>query len=706
MSLFGALISGVSGLKSQGSAIAVVSDNISNLNTVGYKRAASAFATLVNNAAGTSSYNPGGVFSNSNQLLDQQGLLQATSSPTDMALSGGGLFVVNSSPDGNGSVLYTRAGSFTTDDLGNFINNSGFYLQGWPVDASGRLPGAPGNLNTTSSAELSSLETVNLQASTGAATATTEVDLGANLDASQTVFPGAGATIVFQGADNTSIASDVPLVPVPGSFDYGDTFTVTTDDGFTYTYEYGGIEETNDVTGGIFSANTISQPMFTAATAPTGADATFTITTTTAGTVTFTYRQSSPNPFLQQFNSLNSLANAIDEVNGLQARVANNILYITPDDADEIMTFANGGATTDWLVGIGLTDTAAPGVSPRFGSLKDLATKVNNSDGITAETLNATTDATVTIRTDNPLGTITFDDIYGAGNYNMLIEMGIIELATDSRTFGPVYDQDNALAGSGNMASGELTPHFSRNFRIFDALGTGHNFTMAFIKIDTNTWAAEVFAADENDINAQLADDQIARGTITFNGDGTLASVSSGLINPIDIEWLNGATASAIEINWGTAGQPFGTLNATDIGLADGLSQFDANYNVSFVAQNGAEVGSLTSVTIDADGYVIANYSNGEAQKLYKLPLADFAAPNQLQAVTGNVYQGSDEAGVVNLREAGTNGVGTVVSGALETSNVELAEELTNMIVSQRAYQASAKVIKATDELLQELNNI
>src|SRR5690606_39130922 len=128
----------------------------------------------------------------------------------------------------------------------------------------------------------------------------------------------------------------------------------------------------------------------------------------------------------------------------------------------------------------------------------------------------------------------------------------------------------------------------------------------------------------ETEVSTALVDGQVAVGTVQFNGDGSLRSVSSGLTNPVNINWTNGAASSTIEFNFGTAGQPFGTTGATIIGLTDGLSQFDADYNVAFVTQNGSPVGELIAISIDADGFVIASYTNGESQKLYKLPLADF----------------------------------------------------------------------------------
>jgi len=268
---------------------------------------------------------------------------------------------------------------------------------------------------------------------------------------------------------------------------------------------------------------------------------------------------------------------------------------------------------------------------------------------------------------------------------------------------GPQYDPSGTIGK--NMASGDITAQFSRNVRIYDSLGTGHDIRFSFLKVAQNDWAVEVHAIPASDVTTPLVNGQIGTGEVNFNGDGTLHFVK-GLDLPIQINWTNGAVASTVSLQLGTAGQPFGTVGATTIGLSDGLSQFDSAYNVNFANQNGAPVGQLTSVSIDKDGIVIASYSNGQTQKLYKLPLASFANPDGLNAVSGNIFSQTRNSGEVNLREANTNGTGSVVAAALEQSNTDLAEQLTDMIVAQRSYQADTKVIKTADELLQELTQL
>src|ERR1700733_2446804 len=132
MGLFGALFAGVSGLDSQSNKIGIISNNISNVNTVGFKQGQASFDTLVV-PSGTTSFSPGGVIGGNQQLVEQQGTISATTSPTDIAISGGGMLFVSAAPTttaGAASPLFTRSGSFTQDANGNFVNSDGYYLLG------------------------------------------------------------------------------------------------------------------------------------------------------------------------------------------------------------------------------------------------------------------------------------------------------------------------------------------------------------------------------------------------------------------------------------------------------------------------------------------------------------------------------------------------------------------------------------------------
>jgi flagellar hook protein FlgE len=182
MGIFAALFSGVSGLQTYGDALGILADNITNVNTVGYKESRARFTTLVTESSSSSSFAPGGVGLVSQTLIGKQGLLQASSSATDLSIDGAGFFVVRNSAqaqDSTGEILFSRAGSFTPDAEGFLQNTAGHYLMGWPVDSQGNIPANLGSL--------SSLVPINTAGLTGTAEATDLVKLRANLQSSQSV---------------------------------------------------------------------------------------------------------------------------------------------------------------------------------------------------------------------------------------------------------------------------------------------------------------------------------------------------------------------------------------------------------------------------------------------------------------------------------------------------------------------------------------
>ena len=176
MSINGAMLAGVSGLASNAAALSSISQNIANVNTVGYKRVATEFSTVVNTQSQGVSYSAGGVKANTRHFISQPGQLQRTTSGTDLAIAGQGFFVVTEKSENltlADTRLFTRAGAFKIDELGYLQNTSGYYLQGWPVDAEGNV-----NLDPS---DMSRLTTINVGSVGGASEATTRVGLNANL---------------------------------------------------------------------------------------------------------------------------------------------------------------------------------------------------------------------------------------------------------------------------------------------------------------------------------------------------------------------------------------------------------------------------------------------------------------------------------------------------------------------------------------------
>ena len=201
MSINSALAAGASGLVANSSALAAISDNIANVNTVGYKRVDTVFTPNYRiSGGGEIRYASSGVASNSRLDVNSAGLLNPGTSPTDLAIDGAGFFVVRPTPtnaSGADAVLFTRSGSFETDNEGFLRNDAGQYLFAWPVRADGSVSLNPSNLND--------LEAVNLSNIGGTAQATGSVRINANLQASQAVSPAAATYAA--GASATNMAS-------------------------------------------------------------------------------------------------------------------------------------------------------------------------------------------------------------------------------------------------------------------------------------------------------------------------------------------------------------------------------------------------------------------------------------------------------------------------------------------------------------------
>jgi len=122
--------------------------------------------------------------------------------------------------------------------------------------------------------------------------------------------------------------------------------------------------------------------------------------------------------------------------------------------------------------------------------------------------------------------------------------------------------------------------------------------------------------------------------------------------------------------------------------------------------QNGVRFGVFNGVTIDELGIVSALFDNGQTTPIYQIPVATFNNANGLQAITTNVFRPTDTSGTVLLNVAGAGAAGKVAPSALEASSIDIANEFTAMIVTQRAYSASARIITTADEMLQEILQI
>jgi flagellar hook protein FlgE len=316
----------------------------------------------------------------------------------------------------------------------------------------------------------------------------------------------------------------------------------------------------------------------------------------------------------------------------------------------------------------------------------------------------------------NLSGDLSGQSVAGSAGLSRLETINIPQMDTDFTATSSISPQANLKASqaaytglynpadpANNMASGAIAPHFFRTIEVSDSSGAAQNLHVGFLKIANNSWATEIYA-EASDVSG--GNPLLASGTISFNGDGTLAAVSSGLSVPVGVTWQSGSATNQISFNWGTAGVAFGTPGAVLIGRADGLSQFDAAYRVVNIPQDGHVIGKLDKVEIDKDGYVTGNYSNGTTQRLYKIPLASFLDPNMLDSATGDVFYESERSSEMLFVQADGENGGRIQTNALEQSNVDLSTQFTDIIVSQRAYQSNSKLISTDDNMLEAAVNM
>ena len=404
---------------------------------------------------------------------------------------------------------------------------------------------------------------------------------------------------------------------------------------------------------------------------------------------------------------MQSLVNAINAQTGLTATVnQNGRLYVSSANANDTVTFANGDATgngsspgIDWVQELGLaTINATPPAAGTnyFNSLSGLANEINTVDpsDLLATVNNPTATASITINEADPTQSITVTDSQ-SGN-SILKELGIVNTVTNgsgeqSISFPRVYNSSDPTK---DMSSGAVTPQFSHDITIYDSLGTSHTIAMNVVKIATNQWAVEFTAVPKTDIAAGngTGDGQIASGTLTFNGNGQLIGDTVG--SDVPVPWANLATPSTLNFNLGLGGK-------------GAVTQSAAAFNVSEAwARDGSPIGQLSGVTIDASGFVIETFSNGQTKQVYQIPLATVSNPDGLEGVSGDAYNETLASGQINLNIAGNGGTGTITPSSLEQSNVDLSTQLTNLIVAQQAYGANSKLLTVADQLLQELDQV
>ena len=250
------------------------------------------------------------------------------------------------------------------------------------------------------------------------------------------------------------------------------------------------------------------------------------------------------------------------------------------------------------------------------------------------------------------------------------------EFNIDSRSTVPTATPFSATDSATYNYSNALGP-------IFDSLGNPHELGAFFVKTGANTW--DVYGtADGAALNGGAA-----LTSLTFDANGNMTAPAGGTLNIAGLSFANGSAP----------------LNMT-VDLS-GTTQFGNANEVNRLTQDGFTSGTLTSFSINEDGTITGKFSNEQTKLLGQVVLSSFANANGLEPKGENVWAETQASGqpLTGRPGAGTK-QGSLASGALEASNVDLTSELVNLIVAQRSYQANAQTVKTQDQVMQTLMNI
>ncbi len=276
------------------------------------------------------------------------------------------------------------------------------------------------------------------------------------------------------------------------------------------------------------------------------------------------------------------------------------------------------------------------------------------------------------------------------------VNLGEVELTAAASTTATISGNLPADATGTGVATGS----FVSTVGYYNDLGAEEQLTM--------TWTPQTDPLQKNEWQLEVSGDGIVYGTVdvAFHDSGATPAAPLEYTNPTGPLGLDDVTGEiTITINNALIPQVL-TIALGAPNTYDGITQFAGDYEPQRVTIDGSEVSGMASTEIDESGIVWALFENGVRKALYEIPVANVTNVEGLQAITGNAYQLTSKSGDVLLNVAGNQPAGSILSNTLENSNVDLAQEMTDLIMVQRAYQSNSKIVTTADELLQEANNL
>ena len=668
--MMGSLYSGMSGLKSHQTKMNVIGNNIANVNTIGFKPGRVNFQEALvqtTKGAGRPSSVTGGT--NPTQMglgiqvatidnLFLQGGLETTGQITDLAIQGQGFFVLG---DNYGNRFYTRAGAFGFDANSSLVDPAtGLFVQGKMADSSGEIP----SLATTGAISLPFGQQ-------DPARATSMITMANNLDASAT---DALATLQNAGTANVFTVSGTAADGVGGSHAISITGAQAINSNFTSNYLVS--DGAGGTMAGVLSANdtlaSLGVDDFT--TEPFG------ISVDGASTQLITGLSGS--------STVNDLLSAINRIDGITATLDSGQVLITRDKAGDPVTLdftssnsiqtlhADGYPTNGNVLGIvfgvadGATFASAGGAASTYVATDVFTPRVGT--GLGAADVTTVLDLVIDENTGLVVG------LDGVGNGGIEVEAN------------PTMGLDPTTPGNELIIETADTVH-STSINVFDSQGSKHVVTIEFFKSAiTNRWEWTASTLGNEEITVGM------EGFVSFNSDGSLNSFdySQGaealMINP-----NNGAEVMRLQFDVGTPSN------------YDGLTSFASGaHTAGMIGQDGYGLGMLEKIAIDKSGNISGVFTNGVTRLLAQIVLADFNNQAGLMKAGRSLYQASPNSGEAVEAIASETISAEITSGALESSAVDIAQEFTGMITAQRGFQANARIITTSDQMLEQLVNL
>ena len=682
------ILNGLAGVRGHQTQMDVVGSNIANINTIGYKTMQATFQETLSQMVG-SAQGPTDKRGGSNPLqiglgssiggiksTFSQGALQDTGNVTDMAILGNSFFIVN---DGNRD-FFTRNGSFGFDGEGTLVNNQGYAVQGKQATAEGVI------------AEDAVVGKLSLAADTRVEPkATTQVTITGNLDAETTMQGTLTRTKSFlatatQNEDisglfaNGAAETFLNLISGLDTITVGDQVSTRT---FTYGVDFTTLADLATAVDNEFNARfttTFNDPA-------DGGDGQITITSV-AQEVRMVVRSDTNSALDAAFANVNESVLATAGFGAGQSVNSDQFAH-RAGRTDPLINLRNAqGDTLSLLAGDDLTLLSAA-----IGGERSPATSLfaDIDDTSTFEQFRLNLANALYGASPQPEEKVVIEE---DGRIRIEGGLGIARAVTDLKigAGGDPNTDTRASFGSSftffeEQAASDVTHTMTTT--TYDNIGQAHTLQVEFTRTrESGKWDWRAFLTGNETVRSG------ATGIIQFNRDGSLNS----------LQYDAGATAFSFDPGNESALVSVGLLVGSE-GLFDGVTFFASPSTAAVVDQDGSALGVMESVSIDEAGMIFANFDNGIRKVKAQISVAQFNNPTGLIKAQDSLFINSVNSGNPIVSDA-EKVLSKIVSKKLERSNVDIAEQFTQMITAQRGLQANSRVITTSDDVLTELINL